>query len=576
MSLHDKVIAWFACFASLTVILFVLGDYYQSSRALRIALESRAAALSTEAAIEIDRRYDQAEFSLLRVAYSVVTDPDRQRALPADFSAARVYADDRLIWRKEAEPLPHTETCAFGAVRFETHFTDASGRTFRAEGEMDAPQFFSEIRAVSARLGRTAMTSVWEVGRGSVVYDAGCMIRSRVNPAWVHREIAAQAQKRLLAAESNRIASVKPSMREHEYMMSIAPVKQPQWSVVVALDYTKWAAPFVAARAQYLGLMIAVMLVALLIMVRVIRHDMLRLASIARAADAIGHGRLDVWLPPPTNDEVGRLSLALGGMVNRLATTMHKMELSAAMAAVGELATYLSHEIRNPLSSIKLNMQMLRRDLRQNPLPDDAPKLVGLCLTELQRLDDVVKTVLEVGRRGPDGASGVCDVHDVVLETLEVMDSKLIAHSVTVEMRLAAHETEVGITAAKLKSVLINLLLNSIDAVAAAATKRIVIATDLRQTIQGETYVEIRLMDTGAGVPAHLRQRIFEPFFTTKKLGNGIGLATALGVMTQCGGELHCMPQSDETGGAEFVLEVPLARTRTQTYTETAPLAAAS
>jgi signal transduction histidine kinase len=564
MSLHDKVIAWFVCFASLTVILFVLGDYYQSTRALRVALDSRATAVGTEAAADIDSRYDRQELAVMRFGYDVMSEPDREHELPAGFSAVRVFRNDSLIWNNDAAPSPAGGECAFGVIHFETRFSDSRHQAYRAEAFMSSAVFFAGVEALSARLGRTGVTSVLETERGSLLYDAGCVIRSSLTPNWLRREIATQARAPMPERGRTRVTTVRPGERDHEYLMAIVRVQDPSWSVVVALDYSKWAAPFVAARTQYLAFMIGVMLVALLIMLHVIRHDMLRLAAISRAADAIGHGRFDVWLPPPTSDEVGRLSLALGGMVNRLATTMHKMELSAAMAAVGELATYLSHEIRNPLSSIRLNLQMLKRDLRSGAVPDDGPQLVGLCLTELQRLDDVVKTVLEVGRRGPDTRVGECDVHEVVLETVHVMESKLAAHGVQLETRFGANEALVGIAAAQLKSVLINLLLNGVDALADAGTKSIVITTDLHELIEGEAYVELRVMDTGPGVPSHLRQRIFEPFFTTKTSGNGIGLATSLRVMTQCGGELHCLPTSEETGGAEFVLEVPLARTRIQ------------
>jgi signal transduction histidine kinase len=233
------------------------------------------------------------------------------------------------------------------------------------------------------------------------------------------------------------------------------------------------------------------------------------------------------------------------------------MEISRAMVAVGEMATYLSHEIRNPLSSIRLNLQMLKRDLAKDTVPDDAPQLVALCLTELQRLDDVVKTVLEVGRtHGSAQRDEKCDAHAVIADTLRVIQAKLAALGIDVQKKLGAETADVALGAAQLKSVLLNLLLNSIEALAAVDAKTITIATQILDT-PGDVALELRITDTGHGIPAHLRERIFEPFFTTKTHGNGIGLATALRILQDCGGVLRCEPAVWD-GGAEFVLEIPV------------------
>jgi two-component system C4-dicarboxylate transport sensor histidine kinase DctB len=236
---------------------------------------------------------------------------------------------------------------------------------------------------------------------------------------------------------------------------------------------------------------------------------------------------------------------------------MRQAELHAAMAAVGELATFLSHEIRNPLSALRLNLQMLRRDIQRGVVTDDEEELVDICLAEMQRLDDVVKTVLDLGRKGHTRI-GVCDAHDTIEDTVRLMRSKFSAHGVVIETRLGAADSEVGIDGAKLKSVLINLLLNSIDAMASSSAKRITITSELHDLLDG-TQFELRVTDTGPGVPPELETRIFEPFFTTKANGSGVGLATAQRIVKECGGVLRCNPAFENKIGGEFVMELPLA-----------------
>jgi signal transduction histidine kinase len=245
-------------------------------------------------------------------------------------------------------------------------------------------------------------------------------------------------------------------------------------------------------------------------------------------------------------------------MTERLSSSLRQVEVSRSMAAVGELATYLSHEIRNPLSSIRLNLQMLRRDLKHGSVPDDGEQLVGLCLSELQRLDDVVRTVLEVGRPGSP-SSGACDAHGVIRETLRMMERALADRDIRVLSKLYASRAKVSMDAAALRSVVMNLLLNSRDALADRGAPCINVSTRVLDGAGTDPRFELRVSDNGPGIPAHLIARIFDPFFTTKTTGNGVGLPTAMRAVQECGGVIRYQPADDWVAGAEFVIELPLA-----------------
>jgi signal transduction histidine kinase len=558
MSLHGKVIAWFALFASVLVTLFVLGDYYQSTRALRIALEARAEALARQAATDIERRYESAEVELRELGHAVAGGVSARPASLDDYAAILVFRDGTLVTQMAgAAERVSPGACAPASVPFLIEFVDAAGHQYRVEASMPGTRFFSSISSVSARIGHTGATSVLRSADGSLLFDHGCGIRAGEVPLDLEAGIGEHVRAPENADRSAWIAEVMPE-KDRPYPVAIVRAKHPEWSVAVALDHAAWAAPFVVARTQYLAIMIVIMIATLLFTLRMIRNDMQRLTAISRAADAIGLGRLDVWLPPPTGDEVGRLSLALGQMVNRLGSTMRQLEINAGMAAVGEMATYLSHEIRNPLSSIRLNLQMLQRDLRTGTAPADGEEMVGLCLTEMQRLNDVVNTVLDMGRKTRQ-QQGVCDAHEVVNDTVLVMKEKFASRGVEVETRFGALDSDVGMDAAKLKSVLINLLLNSVDAVAHAAEKRITVTTEQLELPEG-THLELRVLDSGPGVPPHLETQIFEPFFTTKTTGSGIGLATALRIVKECGGSLRCTVADEGHPGGEFIMDLPLTQ----------------
>ena len=128
MSLHGKVIAWFALFASVLVTLFVLGDYYQSTRALGIALEARAEALARQAATDIERRYESAEVQLVEFGHAVAGGVKSAPADLDDYAAIVVFRDGMVVTQVAgAAERVSPGTCAPASVPFLIEFDDAAG-----------------------------------------------------------------------------------------------------------------------------------------------------------------------------------------------------------------------------------------------------------------------------------------------------------------------------------------------------------------------------------------------------------------------------------------------------------------
>jgi signal transduction histidine kinase len=562
MSLRRKIIGWFVVFAALTVIVFGLGDYVQSTRALRFALETRSGSLAMQVASDAERRYQRAESELLALGYAVAAGAlESAPALRGGYTSVRVLRDGVPIF--EAAFLgtvqPESPGCGHDDVLFDVAFQDGAGLSYSVQARTPAEKLFAGIAGAKAMLGQRGVAALMSSGDGALIFDVGCRIAANTRAGALTASISERVGSALDVGPATIITDdIQHVGSEHRTLAMVRTSRPSRWTAVASLDYAEFAAPFAKLRRQYFGTIALVLLVPLVLVLVGIRRDMRRLAAISAAANAIGHGRFDVWLPPPTGDEIGRVSLALGRMTERLSSSIRQIEVSRSMAAVGELATYLSHEIRNPLSSIRLNLQMLGRDLRGGTVPDDAQQLVGLCLSELQRLDDVVRTVLEVGR-APRPASGTCPAHQVIEETLCVMQRKVAARGITVETSLGARRADVAMDSASLRSIVMNLVLNSMEALADRPAPFIMVRTRLL-TDDGapDPRFELRVSDNGPGVPAHLRERIYDPFFTTKASGNGVGLPTALRSVQECGGTMRSQP-SEWGVGAEFVVELPLA-----------------
>jgi signal transduction histidine kinase len=284
--------------------------------------------------------------------------------------------------------------------------------------------------------------------------------------------------------------------------------------------------------------------------------DLLRsLDVLSSAAVRIGQGDFSPWLPPPTHDEVGRLSFAIGTMATRLEQVMRQNARTRQMAAIGELASHVSHEIRNPLSSIKLNLQSVEREMRGGAVPTDLPDVLQLCLREIHRLDGTVQGVLRLaGSREPH--LGPCSLHALLEDAMQTVGPQLEERAIHVATALDAPRNVVRADSAQLRGVLLNLLLNARDAMPDGG--RLTIWTEMVEDSTHTRMIRVHIADEGPGVPPEDRDRIFQPFFTTKSTGSGIGLPLASRTIEAHGGRLYLERRSELERGAEFVFELPL------------------
>jgi signal transduction histidine kinase len=278
------------------------------------------------------------------------------------------------------------------------------------------------------------------------------------------------------------------------------------------------------------------------------------LSLLTAAADEVGRGNLNPRLPPPNKDEVGRLASAFETMTRRLRETLGEIERSRKMAAVGAFSSQIAHEIRTPLTSIKLNLQTLERASRQGQVGDDLAEPIEISLREARRLDQVVRGVLQLGRGKVDRSSSL-RLADLVVGAVKSMQPTLTQHAVTVSMTDRSDGYQVLADRSLLMSAVQNLLLNASEAMPGGGRIGIEVAD---AETGGRTVSRLTIMDEGSGVPVGLRDQVFEPFFTTKPNGSGLGLALAHRTIEEHGGRLWIDDRRDGAPGAAFVLELPV------------------
>ena len=144
----------------------------------------------------------------------------------------------------------------------------------------------------------------------------------------------------------------------------------PQWTVLATSSVDEFSGPFLRTSRLQLMLVVLVTAAVLVAFVLMTGRATRSLQKLTQAADAVAVGDYSPPLPPAGSDEVGRLSAAFAVMVGRVEETLHRIRESMHMAAIGQFASRLSHEIRNPLTSIKLNLQRLERHAAKGRMSD--------------------------------------------------------------------------------------------------------------------------------------------------------------------------------------------------------------
>lgn len=187
------------------------------------------------------------------------------------------------------------------------------------------------------------------------------------------------------------------------------------------------------------------------------------------------------------------------------------------LAAVGELAAGVAHEIRNPLTAISGSVQILLDEL----VPENPSRLFGdVVVKEIQRLNKIVEDLLYFAKPSKNYISLV-DPNDLVRETVSLLTPSLKKELVTLNEQLDPGVEQVPVDAGLIKQVLVNLLLNAIQALRKQGGEISVV------TLSVPHGVEIQVIDNGVGISPEDLPRIFDPFFTTKDRGTGLGLAVS-------------------------------------------------
>ena len=256
-----------------------------------------------------------------------------------------------------------------------------------------------------------------------------------------------------------------------------------------------------------------------------------------------------------TQDEIGNLAQSFNEMSRQLVLTRESMEAAnkkliqaEKLASIGRISAGIAHEIRNPLTSVKLNIQKV---MESESLDDVDKEHLDISQEGIGHIENFIKELLNF-TRVPELHLDHFSVEEIMDESIKMIRGTLRLKKVQLEKNVKEHLPDMLVDGDKLRQVFLNILHNACEAVPEAGKINISLSQTEGSEGQG---VKIEISDNGSGIPEKDWETIFEPFYTTKSTGIGLGLANARKIIEQHKGFIRVKKKKGQ--GACFEVTIP-------------------
>lgn len=227
-----------------------------------------------------------------------------------------------------------------------------------------------------------------------------------------------------------------------------------------------------------------------------------------------------------------------------------QLRQAESLAALTTLSAGVAHEIKNPLTSIDIHIQLLKKEIGKLSGENvrNLRNLLAIVKEEIDRLNSIVQDFL-FAVRPMNMSFGLEDINEIIKELIDFLKYELEEADISVELQLDERLPKVNVDQKYLKQALLNIIKNSIEAIHEGGEIRIT----TEETAGGD--VIIHIMDNGEGISENVMGKIFEPYFTTRKSGTGLGLVIVYKIINELGGDIKV--RSKERVGTVFSIKLP-------------------
>jgi len=266
------------------------------------------------------------------------------------------------------------------------------------------------------------------------------------------------------------------------------------------------------------------------------------------ATRKIANGNLEYRIKLDSRDEFEELANSFNVMTGDLRRFQVQLIQSAKLAAIGELASNVAHEINNPLTSILGYAGLIKAETDPTIMKEE----LEIIEKEALRAREIIRNLLDFARQTPLKMEEA-DINNILKTVLALTRSQARASNIEVIENLKEGLPKISIDINQIKQVFINIINNAISAMPKGG--RLSISTDIEN---GDGFIKIDFSDTGIGIPEENLPRIFEPFFTTKEAisGTGLGLSISYGIVERHRGKIEV--KSKVGVGSTFTVKLPI------------------
>jgi signal transduction histidine kinase len=432
---------------------------------------------------------------------------------------------------------------------------------------------------IGALWGEVDLKAIWDVVDSNAIGEQGEAFI--FHPAKAGQFIAHSNRRMVLEGrhfeEPDIIDSVAAGRNNHKIYINrdgvkmiaaYAPIPQEQWGTVIQQPTSEAFAPARKMQWQIFLLVVVSVLVAALIAAIYTRQIVQPVNALVSGIELIATGNLRHRIRPLGHDEISRLAKNINTMASRLLEFQRQLKRGERLETLNKLASVLSHEIRNPLNSMVINMQLMRREFNK---PQIAAKKLEqyhqIITAEIGRVEALVSNFLLIAKP-PKLEKKSHHLSALLDDLIKAELPNALTKGIRVERDYKAPGLVAEVDSHKLYQVFLNIFLNGVQAMPGGGRLTIGLDTFTPESSEefgqqnGEPddsfYAAISFQDTGKGIAESELSKVFDFYYTTKEQGTGIGLSFVLQIVEEHGGRIQV--KSEVGKGSEFIIYLPCAK----------------
>ncbi len=343
-----------------------------------------------------------------------------------------------------------------------------------------------------------------------------------------------------------------------EMIAAFAPIADLRWGIIVQQTSIE---AFELARKMRNRVIIFIFIMTLLALglaYTTIKRITKPIEFLAQGVREYAGSNLSHRIKVERQDELAVLANEFNAMADSLEKNQKQLREMERLAALSRFASLVSHEIRNPLNAMNINLQILRRLINQaDSPPDNKIKYLNIITTEINRMNNLVTNFLAIAKQ-PELNLIRSDVHQILEEVVLILEAQAKSLGIQIKRSYAGDSLYGMFDHNQLKQVFHNILLNAFEAMpnGGLVTVSTSVLNSKNQTTTERSILLIEFDDTGYGISKQNMNEIFELYYTTKKTGTGLGLAIAKQIIEGHRGDIRV--ESKEGIGTQVLIELPL------------------